>query len=104
MKLIVKNIHLLFLCLCFPVGAFIGHYFMPFAHGQKQVEQVELKIRNTFPISVLMEVKCDIVPGTYNQYKFYKRITIPKNSFFVLKVPNNLKFCECWTIDYKLFK
>lgn len=73
-----------------------------FATTEQQV--VTLNIQNTFPISVVLEAKCDIVPGTFNKYRFYRRITVPKNGKFSLRVPSNLKSCEIWTIDYELFK
>lgn len=88
-----------FLLLCFVLC--VGYFCKPLFAANEH--QVELRVQNTFPISVTLEVKCDIISGTYNQYKLYKRIVVPKKSFFVLKVPNNLKHCECWTLDYKLF-
>jgi hypothetical protein len=81
------------------VGASIDHKY----ERQEKDQNVTLDIKNTFPISVILETKCDIIPGTFNKYKFFKRITIPKNGRYLLKVPNNLKYCECWTISYKLF-
>lgn len=71
------------------------------AKSDEHKNTTTLEINNTFPISVVLETKCDVVPGTSN-YKFYKRIIVPKSGKYELVVPSSLRKCEIWTISYKL--
>lgn len=62
-----------------------------------------LDIRNPFKVTIYIEVKCDNIVGTL-KYRYYKKIRIPKKGGYKIIVPNNLRYCEIWALDYKIFE
>lgn len=61
-----------------------------------------IHIHNTHGVGVLIETKCDFDYKTQN-YRFYKRMLIPKKTDRTLSVPFGLKECEIWVIKVILF-
>ncbi len=73
--------------------------------GKNEVEtksKTVLDIRNPFAATIYLEVKCDNIAGTI-KYRYYNRIVVPKKSYYKLVVPSNLRYCEVWGLDFKLF-
>lgn len=63
-------------------------------------EFTQLQMFNPYGISLKMNIKCD---HTKNGYKFYKTVIIKRHDSVTIKVPNNLKKCEVWPVDIKMF-
>jgi len=71
--------------------------------GGSEPAKTELLIYNPWPnVSVIVEAKCDFSQKT-KRWAFYQRITVPKKGSVRLVVPSNLKSCQIWPLDFKLF-
>lgn len=63
----------------------------------------ELKVFNPYSsISIKLLVKCDHNYKT-NRYTFYKTVIIKRSSSIVIRAPSNLRKCEIWPMDMKMF-
>lgn len=63
---------------------------------------VTISIYNPYRIMLKIETKCDWNWKT-KKYSFYKIYNIPKKGFKRIIVPNELKECEIWALDFKIF-
>lgn len=62
----------------------------------------KLEVYNPYTVELKLEVKCDHDYKT-NKYKYYKIVTIRRQSNITLYTPQNLNRCEIWPLDYKVF-
>jgi hypothetical protein len=65
------------------------------ASGEVKSNYVKIQTFNPYGFDVEAEVKCNF-DGIKKSYKFYKVVIIPKKSYYVINVPNNLTTCEIW--------
>ncbi len=79
-----------------------GQVCSTYIFAQSENKVTVLDIRNPFSIELLLEVKCDVIPGT-SKYRYYNKFVVPGKRKFVLRVPSNLRYCECWPLDFKMF-
>jgi hypothetical protein len=56
---------------------------------------VEIHAYDPYRWDVYILVKCDWDNKTQN-YRFLKRYIIPGKGKAIIRVPNNLRHCECW--------
>ena len=80
----------------------VGPILTTLARGSTENHYVNITIFNSWPVSVLLESKCNFNYET-QKYSFYKKIFIPKRSNRTLSVPNGLTNCEVWVLDVKLW-
>jgi hypothetical protein len=72
-------------------------------YANNKTHYTELKIFNPYSsVSVELLVKCDH-NWKSGKYNYYKKIVVNRNSNVAIKTPNNLKKCEIWPINMKLF-
>lgn len=69
----------------------------------KRDDSTTLEVRNPFKVAIYIEVKCDNIKGT-KEYVYYRKIKIPKKGGYRIIVPNKLRYCEIWALDYKIFE
>jgi len=65
------------------------------APAELKTPVVTIQTANTYRFDVRLEVKCDW-DWRSGQYRFHQFIVVPGKKKTVIRVPNNLKFCEIW--------
>lgn len=85
---------------CFMFGMLCGNVFLKNVEANDKLTTLE--IYNPFNVSIFLETKCDNIAGTL-KYRYYNKIKVPKKGSYKLIVPNNLRYCEIWGLDFKLF-
>lgn len=88
----------------FTIIAFSLVVFLIFGatYANNSTSYTKLSIHNPFSISVKLIVKCDHNYKT-RKYKFYKTIIMNRNSRIYMNFPSDLKRCEIWPVDTKIF-
>lgn len=72
-------------------------------YANTNTQYTELKVFNPYSsISIKLLVKCDHDYKT-NRYKFYKTVVVRRSSSVIIRAPQNLKKCEIWPMDMKMF-
>lgn len=67
----------------------------PDAVPSERAGTVVIQTANPYSFDVRLEVKCDW-EWQARRYKFHQFIVVPGKQQTLIKVPNNLKFCEIW--------
>lgn len=63
--------------------------------AEKGTNVVTIQTANPYSFAVRLEVKCDW-DWRSGRYAFHQWLVVPGKKQTLIKVPNNLKFCEIW--------